>query len=189
MSKNRMIVERDRTGQITCQVTSSTHGTKSRTNVVTKGGKYYLRHNSMEKDVPVVVVFKAMGITSDQEIVQMVGTEDAVMTSMAASLEECNRAAIFTQNQALRFIAAKLKAKRFFGGPSSGAGGAKGFKAGAFGAARGPFEDARDILATTVLAHVPAEEGFNFKMKAVFMALMVRRVVEAQCDDKHVDDR
>ncbi len=91
--------------------------------MVTKGGRYYLRHNSMEKDIPVAVAFKvrrehasefygissgnvlrrqAMGVTSDQEIVQMVGTEDAVMTSMAASLEECNRAAVFTQNQALR---------------------------------------------------------------------------------------
>ncbi len=104
LSKNRMIVERDRTGQITCQVTSSTHGTKSRTNITTKAGRYYLKHNSMEKDIPVAVVFKAMGVTSDQEIVQMVGTEDAVMNAMAASLEECNRAGVFTQNQALRYI-------------------------------------------------------------------------------------
>ena len=58
LSKNRMIVERDRLGQIACQVTSSTHGTKSRTNVVTKGGRYYLKHNSMEKDIPIAVVFK-----------------------------------------------------------------------------------------------------------------------------------
>ncbi len=45
-----------------------------------------------------------MGVTSDQEIVQMVGTEDAVMTAMAGSLEECNRASVFTQNQALRYV-------------------------------------------------------------------------------------
>ena len=37
-----------------------------------------------------------------------------------------------------------------------------------------PVEDARDVLANTVLAHVPVE-NFNFKMKAVYMALMVRR--------------
>ena len=71
LSKNRMIVEVDRLGMVTCQVTSSTHGTKSRTNITTKAGRYYLKHNSMEKDVPVAIVFKAMGVTSDQEIVQV----------------------------------------------------------------------------------------------------------------------
>ncbi len=102
LSKNRMIVERDRTGQLACQVTSSTHDTKSRTNVIVKGGRFYLKHNSLEKDVPIAVVFKGMGICCDQEIVQMVGTDDAFMTAFAASLEECNRAGIFTQTQALK---------------------------------------------------------------------------------------
>ena len=83
-------------------MTSSTHGTKSRTNITTKGGRYYLKQNSLEKDVPVAIVFKAMGVVSDQEIVQMVGTEDAIMTAFAASLEECNRANVFTQLQALK---------------------------------------------------------------------------------------
>ena len=50
-----------------------------------------------------------MGVVSDQEIVQMVGTDDAIMTAFAASLEECNRASIFTQLQALKYMAAKLK--------------------------------------------------------------------------------
>ena len=55
---SRMIVEMDRTGSITCQVTSSTHGTKSRTNVTTKHGRYYLKQNLLEKDVPVAIIFK-----------------------------------------------------------------------------------------------------------------------------------
>ena len=86
LSKNRMIVELHKAGQVTCQVTSSTHGTKSRTNIITKAGKYYLKQNSLEKDVPIAIAFKAMGVISDQEIVQMVGTDDNVMTSFAASL-------------------------------------------------------------------------------------------------------
>lgn len=36
---------------------------------------------------------------SDQEIVQMIGTEEHVMASFAPSLEECQRAQIFTQTQ------------------------------------------------------------------------------------------
>jgi DNA-directed RNA polymerase III subunit RPC2 len=99
LSKNRIIVEIDKTGNVTCQVTSSTHGVKTRTNVIVKHGRFYLKHNTMEKNIPIAIVFKAIGVTSDQEIVQMVGTDDNVMTSFAASLEECNRAAVFTQLQ------------------------------------------------------------------------------------------
>ena len=112
MSKNRMIVEQDRTGQLTCQVTSSTHNVKSRTNVSTKNGRYYLKLSLLEKEAAVAVVFKAMGVVSDQEIVQMVGTEDKVMTAMAASLEECHRLGVFTQEQALRHLASKYKPKK-----------------------------------------------------------------------------
>lgn len=173
LSKNRMIVEMDRAGQVACQVTSSTHNQKTRTNVTSKAGRYYLKHNAMEKDIPVAIVFKAMGIVSDQEIVQMVGTEDSVMTAFAASLEECHRAAIFTQLQALKFIGAKMKVKKFLG-----VGGVK----------KTAVDDARDALSNTVLAHVPVE-NFNFKMKAIYMALMVRRVIEAQADKKVIDDR
>ena len=53
-----MIVEQDRSGGITCQVTSSTHGVKSRTNVTTKNGRYYLKQNLLEKDVGVAIIFK-----------------------------------------------------------------------------------------------------------------------------------
>ena len=52
--------------------------------------------------IPVSIVFKAMGIESDQEIVQMVGTESTIMTSLASTMEECHRAQVFTQMQALK---------------------------------------------------------------------------------------
>lgn len=42
---------------------------------------------------------QGMGVESDQEIVQMIGTEEHVMASFAPSLEECQRAQIFTQTQ------------------------------------------------------------------------------------------
>ena len=55
-----MIVEKDRLGAITCLVTSSTHGVKSRTNVITKHGRYYLKQNLLEKDIPVAIIFKVI---------------------------------------------------------------------------------------------------------------------------------
>lgn len=44
LSQNRMIVEESQYG-MECSVTSSTHEKKSKTNVLAKGNKYYLKHN------------------------------------------------------------------------------------------------------------------------------------------------
>ena len=56
---------------------------------------------------------------------------------------------MYTQEQALKHIAAKMRQKKFFGGPK-----------------KSPIDDARDMLANTVLAHVPVVH-FNFKMKVI----------------------
>jgi len=81
------------------------------------------------------------------------------------------KAGVFTPTQALRYISERLKVKKFYSAVK-----------------KSPIDDARDILTNTVLAHVPVED-FNFKMKAVFLALMIRRVIEAQNDHTMVDDR
>lgn len=172
LSRNRMIVEEDRKGGIQCQVTSSTHEKKSRTNLIVKNGKYYLKHNTLQDDIPVAIIFKAMGVACDQEIVQMIGTEEHIMQRFAASLEECHKANVFTQTQALRYVGSRTKQKRFFSPAPK----------------KSPVDEARDLLATVILAHVPVE-NFNFKIKATYTALMVRRVIQAQGDTKVIDDR
>ncbi|XP_046663872.1 DNA-directed RNA polymerase III subunit RPC2 [Homalodisca vitripennis] len=173
LSRNRMIVEEDRKGGIQCQVTSSTYDKKSRTNIIMKRGKYYMKHNLLQDDIPIVVVFKAMGYQSDQQIVQMIGTEPEILKKLGPSLEECYTVDVFTQTQALNYIGRKAKQKRFFG-PS--------------GKPKPPVDEARDMLATVILAHVPVE-NFNFKLKAVYTALMLRRVMQAQDDPEALDDR
>lgn len=62
------------------------------------------------KDVPVVVVFKAMGIECEQEIVQMVGCEEDVISTFAPSLEECHKLHIYTQLQVLALKARNCNA-------------------------------------------------------------------------------
>ncbi len=170
LSKNRMIVEVDRKGNVGCSVTSSTHERKSRTNLVVKANRYYLRHNSFADDVPVVVAFKAMGVTADQEIVQLVGSDDSILTTFAPSLEECANLNVFTQLQALEYIGSKVRITRSWGRP------------------RSKVDEACEILATVVLAHVPVN-NYEFRVKCVYLALMVRRVIEAQHDSFRVDDR
>ncbi|CAL8109808.1 unnamed protein product [Orchesella dallaii] len=174
LSKNRMIVEQDRKGEVTCQVTSSTHEKKSRTNITVKHGKYFLKHNALQDEVLVTVVFRAMGIESDQEMTQLIGTEDSIIMALVPSMEECHRLDIFTQQQAIKYLGSKLRQKRF--GPI----GAQSKKTAE--------DEVRELLATTILAHVPVD-NFNFKMKAMYTAMMVRRVIMAQNDPSMLDDR
>lgn len=51
-----------------------------------------------------MVVFKAMGIECEQEIVQMVGCEEEVISTFAPSLEECHKLHIYTQLQVCKLI-------------------------------------------------------------------------------------
>ena len=170
LSKNRIIVDVDRKGLVGCSVTSSTHERKSRTNLITKGNKYYLKHNSFTDGIPVVVVFKAMGVVSDQEIVQLIGSEDEVLSVFAPSLEEGANLKIFTQLQALEYVGGKCRQMKAWGKPKT------------------KVDEAADVLAGVVLAHIPVVD-FDFHMKSVYLALMVRRVVLAREDALKIDDR
>ena len=74
LSKNRIIVDRDAKGNVHSAVTSSTHERKSKTHLVCKHGRFAVQHNTMSDDVPIVVLLKAMGVGSDQEVLQLVGS-------------------------------------------------------------------------------------------------------------------
>ncbi|XP_065174728.1 DNA-directed RNA polymerase III subunit RPC2-like isoform X2 [Sycon ciliatum] len=164
-----MIVETDRKGMVACTVTSSTHERKSRTSLITKHQRLYIKHNTFTDDIPVVIVFKAMGMESDQEIVQMIGTEEDLMAGFAPSLEEAATKQIFTSQQALEYMGSLIRQR-------------------AWGAQRSKTEEALEALAGIILAHVPVVE-FNFRMKCAYVALMVRRVLQAQGEPGRADDR
>ncbi|KAJ1031284.1 hypothetical protein NDA18_002501 [Ustilago nuda] len=173
LSKNRIIVEADtKKGSVSASVTSSTHERKSKSYVLTKHGKIFLKHNSLHEDIPIAVAFKAMGIQADREILQLVvGHDDIYKELFAINLEEAARLGIYTRKQALDYIGARAKASRK---PLS---------------MRRPLsEEALDVLATVIMAHVPVER-LNFRPKAIYIASMVRRVLVAMQDEKKVDDR
>ncbi|KAF9074479.1 hypothetical protein BDP27DRAFT_1214540 [Rhodocollybia butyracea] len=174
LSKNRIIVETDTAKSIVqASCTSSTHGgLKSKTYVVTKKGRIYLRHNSIHEDVPIVIALKALGIQSDKEILLLTaGNTEAYKLAFSASLEDAAKLGIFTKQQALEWIGARVKVNRRVMGPR-----------------RPTWEEALEALATIVLAHVPVT-GLDFRSKAIFVATMTRRVLMAMHDEKMVDDR
>jgi DNA-directed RNA polymerase III subunit RPC2 len=172
LSKNRIIVESDAKRGVLASVTSSTHERKSKSYVATKNGRIYLRHNSLHEDIPIAIAFKAMGIQSDREILQLVaGHDEAFKDIFAINLEECSRQKVFTRLQALNYMGTRVKVTRR---PMQ--------------VRRPPSEEALEVLANVVMAHVIVEK-LNFRPKAIYIATMVRRVLMAMQNEKLVDDR
>ncbi|KAK9477961.1 hypothetical protein V1514DRAFT_352795 [Lipomyces japonicus] len=173
LSKNRIIVEADeKKGIFQASVTSSTHERKSKTYVLTKNGKIYLKHNSIAEDVPIALALKACGIQSDFEIMQLVAGGDArYQEAFAINLEDSAKLGIFTQQQALEYIGSKVKTSRRPMAPRLT-----------------PLQEGLEALATTVIAHITVD-NLDFREKALYMAIMTRRVLMTMINPELVDDR
>ncbi|PTN18426.1 DNA-directed RNA polymerase III core subunit RET1 [Saccharomyces cerevisiae] len=170
LSKNRIIVEADeKKGIVQASVTSSTHERKSKTYVITKNGKIYLKHNSIAEEIPIAIVLKACGILSDLETMQLVcGNDSSYQDIFAVNLEESSKLDIYTQQQALEYIGAKVKTMRR--------------------QKLTILQEGIEAIATTVIAHLTVE-ALGFREKALYIAMMTRRVVMAMYNPKMIDDR
>ena len=176
LSKNRVIVEADpRKDLLSASVTSSTHARKSKSYVVLKKDRLYMKHNILNEDIPIAILLKAMGVTSDHEMMLLVaGTDSALQEDFAVNFEGSIGAAIFTQQQALEHLGARIKISR---------------KPTSFGMPRRNYvQEALEAVASVIIAHVPIE-GLNFRPKALYVAHMARRVLMAKHNPKLVDDR
>lgn len=173
LSKNRIIVEADeKKGIVQASVTSSTHERKSKTYVVTKNDKIYLKHNSIAEDIPIVIILKAAGITSDLEIMQLVcGSNPAYQDIFMVNFEEAAKLEVFTQHQALLYVGKRVKTMRRAGAPKLT-----------------QLQEGIEAVATTIVAHLTVLD-LQFREKALYIATMARRVVMAIDNPKMVDDR
>jgi len=180
LSKNRVILEEDSKGYISATITSSTHERKSRCSIFIKHGKVYLKSNTMEKEIPIAAIMKAMGVESDMEIAQMVGSEPEVIDMLALSLEETLKLNIFTQKQALKYIGSKIRGRMSSGGGSS--------RGSWFKKQRSAEDEARDVLASVILSHVPVH-NYDFRGKCIYVAHIIRRVVMVSLGKNTLDDK
>ncbi|CAI2734202.1 unnamed protein product [Schistosoma spindalis] len=183
-SKNRLIIEEDSKRGLVCSVTSSSAQTKSKTNIVTKDDKFYLSHNSFIVDVPIAILFKAMNITSDQELLQLIGTEESVWANFVPSLKLCLEYNIHTCLDACNWLHSRLRQPRY---------------RTAFGAGR-TLRTAANILETDIIieiqrflrdiiiTHIEMEK-LNFAPRAFFLGQMVRYLILANEKRIPPDDR
>ncbi|GMK59707.1 hypothetical protein CspeluHIS016_0803130 [Cutaneotrichosporon spelunceum] len=177
LSKNRIIVMADpKKDVVTAEVTSSTHDRVVKTYVTTAKKCIYLRHNSFRDPIPIVIALKAMGLTSDKEILQMTcGSDERYQEAFGVSLEEATRLKILTKRQALEWIGQRVSPNQDKDDRTAGQ--------------KLTLADvAQQALATMVLGHVPVS-NMNFRPKSIYLSTMTRRVLMAMVDPNMVDDR
>ncbi|CAG7873230.1 unnamed protein product, partial [Brassica rapa] len=179
LSKNRIIIDCDKKGNINASVTSSTEMTKSKTVIQMDKEKIYLFLHQFVKKIPIIIVLKAMGMESDQEIVQMVGRDPRFSASLLPSMEasimatyfcfhECISEGVTTRQEALDYLEAKVKKSSY--GP--------------------PEKDGKAlyILRALFLAHVPVRDN-NYRQKCFYVGVMLRRMIEAMLNKDAMDDK
>ncbi|KAI6215909.1 DNA-directed RNA polymerase [Aphelenchoides besseyi] len=169
--KNRIMVNRNAKKRARLATTER----KSKTNVVSKKKRYYLKHNQLAEEIPIVIIFKAMGIESDLSIMSAIGDGDEYIAAIGPSLIECKNMGIFTQDDALDYLSIKVKTRVTGQNPR----------------AAGPRERMQsglEFLRSSLLCHVPSPTGI-MKSKAIYLGLMVRRLIATDCGLAEPDDR
>ncbi|KAJ6677450.1 DNA-DIRECTED RNA polymerase I SUBUNIT 2 [Salix viminalis] len=171
LSKNRIIIDNDKKGNINASVTSSTEATKSKTVILMEKEKMYLCLNQFAKKIPIMVVMKAMGMESDQEVVQMVGRDPRYSALLLPSIEECANHGVYTQQQALEYLEAMVKRSTY-----------------SSSSAEKQENRALAILRDVFIANVPVRKN-NFRPKCIYVAVMLRRMMEAILNKDAMDDK
>lgn len=58
LSKNRIMISRNNKKDLICEVLSTTQERKSKTYIINKKRRYYVKHNQLAEDIPIAVIFK-----------------------------------------------------------------------------------------------------------------------------------
>ena len=159
----------------------------------TKGKKFYLKHNTFTEDLPLVVVMKAMGVETDQEIMQLIGSEDEMACAAAAvrpvtlrrstRLRRRWRSARPTRSlRSGRRCFSSACASASHGAPPTRARPRRCASRTVARAVTAAQDEAFDVLINVVLSHVPVA-NLNLKPKCIYVAWMVRRVIIASFDE------
>ena len=126
---------------------------------------------SCDVPIPIFIAMKALGVESDQEVVSLIGPEMELQARLDASLREASIThGVHTQVQAQRWIGGHLQ-------PGRG----RSFK-------RSKVDEAREVMNSVIVPHVPVV-SYDFRDKAIYVGLMVRRCLMAMDDPRHLSDK
>lgn len=118
-----------------------------------------------------MVALRAMGVVSEAELVGLVGGGPEAARLLQHSIQEANSLGLHTEQAALWWLGAKIRAyRRPWQHP------------------RPKVDEARDVLASVILSHIPVP-NYNFWPKAVYMCLMIRKMLAAAKDPSLLDDK
>ncbi|PUU74112.1 hypothetical protein B9Z19DRAFT_1133876 [Tuber borchii] len=123
----------------------------------------------IKSDIPIVIVFRALGVVSDEDILNHV-CYDRNDTQMLEMMKPCIEEAFVIQD---REVALDFIGKR---GSSQGINKEKRIRY------------ARDIMQKELLPHISQEEGSETR-KAFFLGYMVHRMLQCALERREVDDR
>ncbi|KRY30380.1 DNA-directed RNA polymerase III subunit RPC2 [Trichinella spiralis] len=172
MSKNRMLVAMDKTDEISCGVLTMTHISRGKTYVVYKKDIFFMRNNRLTEDISMAIIFRAMGILSEREMLHLVSGEQDSCLVFLNTLQDLHKREIFTQKDALIFVGNRIKGNTFFIAKNSTV---------------SKDELALSFLTDVICAHVPSSAG-NMKLKAIYMGLMIQRIIQVMLGKATVDD-
>jgi DNA-directed RNA polymerase III subunit RPC2 len=145
-----------------------------------KKQKFYVKTSGF-KDLPLFILFKALGVANEQLIIQLIGADMAEKLIM--SFEDVEEHQIYTQEKAFTFIGQNIKV---FSEEE-----ANRSKVPLAERARQKLERMNPILKSLLvvfLSHVSCRK-FDFFPRALYLALMVHRLVSAMGNSAFVDNR
>ena len=125
---------------------------------------FYVKHNSFKSDINLIIIFKALNILSDQEIIMLIGQKDK--NYLIETLAECYNNNILTRDDALKYLSSKIKTFR----------------------RDNDIQATIETLSSILIAHVPVIRG-NYHPKALFLALMTKKLINAIKDGNKIDDK
>ncbi|TMW95667.1 hypothetical protein EJD97_008514, partial [Solanum chilense] len=172
--KNNIMIDIDKMGRVQASVISSTKKTESTTVIRVEKEKIYLKSDQFKRKVPILIFMRAMGIESDLEVLILIGGDKDMRFAdlLLPSIEECRDEKVYTQLQALKFLESETMLK-------------------VSSHSTGPVEEgarALRVLRDIIFAHIPVHQN-NFHGKCTYVAVILRRVMEAILNKDAVDDK
>jgi DNA-directed RNA polymerase III subunit RPC2 len=132
----------------------------------------YVKQSSWSADVPVIVILRALGVQSDEQIFSLFQHDPYLIEALFDSMDEAETLGVTSQEGALEYI---LQLMRSVPGQAQPQGVAR-------------REDVLDMLSNALISHVPVQQG-GFSRKIMYIVCVVRRILLAVKDPSQFDDK